>query len=534
VALRELAVTLTDTYVAEIRELPPGRKRDETLSSQVHNLAIAFSALGRNEAALAAAEEAVALLEKLARDGDVRSKARLARGLTSLANRLSDCGRDDEAKAAARRSVALARIVVAEAPTDDNRGLLAFALMNVAAAAEPAPESDPHAASELIDEATELLDGLSESDPGAERALARALHNKTVVLKRIGRMRDAVEAIESAVAILRRLLDAEDYDPTAHELAIALDSLADTYLETRRIADARRAVEESISLYRQLALRRPKVFEQELASTLSTLASVLARGAVYEEARRAAEESVAIFERAVLAGDERSERGLASALNTLGRVLAENSDALADSRSPLERAARMYRELPKTTQTRANYLGTLNNLAYVLIHLDEASTALEHLEEIVAQRRLDAQDRTEGKLDLLAGALSNLAYVLDELGHSERALTAVTEAVALRKQLAGAGAPGADQAAAAGLRNLAVLLRALERPREALAHIEESVEMLQPLVSDGRSDVIPSLLESLEALSKIREALGEDRADVDAEAERVRAELARETEHSDG
>ena len=86
------------------------------LAGALNNLATLLSDLGRREAALAAAEEAVALYRELAAARPDAFRPDLAMSLNNLASRLSELGRREAALAAAEEAVAIRRELAAARP----------------------------------------------------------------------------------------------------------------------------------------------------------------------------------------------------------------------------------------------------------------------------------------------------------------------------------------------------------------------------------------------------------------------------------
>jgi tetratricopeptide (TPR) repeat protein len=109
--LRERAAAIYDTIVAQARSFadaePDAEASCSLLAFALNNLATFLSALGEREAALATAQEAVALHRQLAAVRPDAFAPDLAMSLNNLANRLSDLGQREEALAAAQEAVTL-------------------------------------------------------------------------------------------------------------------------------------------------------------------------------------------------------------------------------------------------------------------------------------------------------------------------------------------------------------------------------------------------------------------------------------------
>ncbi len=115
-----------------VEEIDQGRtERIPSLAAAYNNLAIRLSEVGQREAALAPAQEAVAICRELAAKAPDAYRPDLALALNNLANRLSEVGQREAALAPAEEAVAIYRELAAKAP-DAYRPDLAMALNNLA------------------------------------------------------------------------------------------------------------------------------------------------------------------------------------------------------------------------------------------------------------------------------------------------------------------------------------------------------------------------------------------------------------------
>ena len=91
--------------------------------------------------------------------------------------------------------------------------------------------------------------------------------------------------------------------------------------DANKLADALKAIEESIEIDRRLTLADPRRFEGDYAMGLNSYASHLALAGDDAGAVRALEEAVGIRRRLALDRPARYESELAKSLNTLGYLL---------------------------------------------------------------------------------------------------------------------------------------------------------------------------------------------------------------------
>ena len=132
-----------------------------------------------------------------------------------------------------------------------------------------------------------------DGQPDAAHHLAGSLNDLAVRLASLGRREDALAAVEEAVSIRRELATARP-DAFRPGLATSLTSLSDQLRELGREEDALTASEEAVSIHRELAAARPGAFRPDQASSLNDLSLRLADLGQREDALAAIEEAVTI------------------------------------------------------------------------------------------------------------------------------------------------------------------------------------------------------------------------------------------------
>jgi tetratricopeptide (TPR) repeat protein len=326
----------TRAAVAEAR-VKIARADGETadLAWALNNLGNRLGELGRDQEALAAAEEALGLLRELAQDNP-GSQPGLAGALMNLGGRLGELGRHQDALAPAEEAVGLWRPLV-----QDNPGYqpnLAKALMNLGnRLANLGRHQDALAAAE---EAVGLWRPLAQDNPGYQPDLATALNNLAIALNGPGRYQEAMRACEEAVGLWRLLVqDNPGYQPN---LAKALDNLGIRLGGLDRHQDALAAAEEAVGLWRPLAQDNP-AYQPDLAGALNNLGGRLSKLGRHQDALAAAEEAVDLY-RELAQDNPGYQPDLALALNNVG-VCLHNLGRQQEALAAAEEAVGLYREL---------------------------------------------------------------------------------------------------------------------------------------------------------------------------------------------
>lgn len=309
------AVALTDRlrqiYRAAVANAasPESRRLDmSALASALHVFNQRLSEVGRWEEALAATEEAVAVLRELA--GDLPGQLPLlAESLNSLSIDLAAMDRPEQALAAAEESVAIWRRLAQTQP-DASQESLAQSLNTLSIQlAELERWTDGLRAAQ---ESVAIWRQLAAAHPGDYRAdLAQSLNNLSAALADIGRPKRGLPVAEEAVAIWRELADQQ---PDRHrgDLAGSLHTLAIRLADVDRHEPASVAIGEAVTIWRELAAIRPAVFAPHLARSLWVRGERLLWrcGRVTE----AAETLVEALRLAVDHAEEHTRRGVAEAL----------------------------------------------------------------------------------------------------------------------------------------------------------------------------------------------------------------------------
>jgi tetratricopeptide (TPR) repeat protein len=452
-------------------EVGQGRtERVPSLAGAYNNLASSLSAVGRCEAALAPAQEAVTIRRKLAAEAP---DADLAQALNNLANRLSEVGQREAALAPAQEAVAIYRKLAAKAPD------LAGALNNLANRLSEVGQRE--AALAPAQEAVAICRELATKAPKAYRPnLAMALNNLANRLSEVGQ-REAALAPAQEAADLYRELAAKTPDAYRPGLALALNNLAKSLGEVGQREAALAPAKEAVAIRRELATKAPDAYRPDLAMALNNLAVFLSALGQREAALAPVKEAAEIYRELAAKAPEAYRSNLAGALNNLATswsAVGQREAALA----PAREAAEIYRELAaKAPGAYRPALATaLNTLANRLSEVGKREAALAPAQEAVAIRRELAARAPDAYRPDLAMSLNNLAACLSAVGQREAALAPAREAAEIYRELAAKAPDAYRQGLALALNNLATFLSEVGQRAAALAPAKEAVQTLAP------------------------------------------------------
>ncbi|MGD0764155.1 MAG: tetratricopeptide repeat protein [Roseiarcus sp.] len=301
-ALRELAARLTGRITdmmraavaaVEAQDSADGRGASLALhgllATSLSNLGVRLGALGRREDALAATQEAVEILRRLAADRPDAFLPDLAASLNNLGHRLWELGRREEALAAASEATEIYRRLAADRPGAFLPNLAKSLNTLGAALCELGRREDALVAAR---EATDIDRRLAADRPDAFLPdLTTSLNNFGGMLSELGRREEALAAAREATEIDRRLA-ADRPDAFLPDLAMSLNNLGARLSDLGRREEALAAAGEATEIYRRLVADRPDAFLPDLAASLNNLGAMLSDLGRREEALAAAREAV--------------------------------------------------------------------------------------------------------------------------------------------------------------------------------------------------------------------------------------------------
>jgi serine/threonine protein kinase/Flp pilus assembly protein TadD len=346
-ACRE-AMAMLEKLVAEDPVKPPYR-------AMLGKTNVNHGELLRGDGRLPEAEKAfgraLVLFQKLVADqSDVPSyREGLAKDYCGLGMALADSGRPVQAEKAFRQALALQQKLKTDFPAWlDYQFDVAVTENNLGIVLEKTRR--PAEAENAFRRAQSLLNGLAKVNadfPGNQRQLARTSYNLGRLLEANGRP-DAAEApLREAQVVYEKLL-ADSGSDTQCELAITLNTLALVFNATGRVGQAQETYEKAVAHMQKLADEYPKEprSQSNLAGTLNNLARLLNTRREWAKARPLAEQAI---------GRQQTALRLSPGHPAYRRLLRDHFLVLADALLGLgepEEAARTAAEVVRTFPNR--------------------------------------------------------------------------------------------------------------------------------------------------------------------------------------
>ena len=331
-------------------------------------------------------------------------------------------------------------------------------------------------------------------EPDAASRLAGSLNELSIRLADLGRPEEALAAIQEAITIRRELAAARPHwyavlrrrgqRTLRSDLAMSLNNLSLQLADLGRPEEALAAIQEAAEVYRELAAARPDAFWPGLAASLNNLSIRLADLGRPEDGLAAIQEATEVYRELAAARPDAFWPDLAMSLNNLSLRLADlgrPEEALA----AIQEAVTIRRELVAARPDAfwPDLATSLNNLSADLADLGRPEEALAAIQEAAEVYRELAAARPDAFWPDLAMSLNNLSLRLADLGRPEEALAAIQEAAEVYRELAAARPDAFWPDLAMSLNNLSLRLAQLGRREEALAAIQEAVTIRRELAA---------------------------------------------------
>ncbi|WP_217212446.1 tetratricopeptide repeat protein [Streptomyces sp. AC550_RSS872] len=246
---------------------------DPDFARSLSNLASRLSKLGQHQEALGVVEEAVDIRRRLAENNRAVNEPDLALSLANLAVLQSDLGQLQKALPTAEDAVGIYRRLAKANPAVYERNL-AQSLTNLGTFLVGSEEQEK--ALILFEDAVDISQRLARSNPSAhEPDLVVPLFNLARCLADLGEREEALARASEAVGIARRLAENSPVG-WRPRLAKSLCGYAEVSVKIgAKLAEASEAIQDSISIYEPLVVKRPQAFAAELLRAYHTLADVL-------------------------------------------------------------------------------------------------------------------------------------------------------------------------------------------------------------------------------------------------------------------
>jgi len=203
------------------------------------------------------------------------------------------------------------------------------------------------------------------------------------------------------------------------------------------MSGAKKALEESLQIYRKLAEKNPDVYRPYVATTLNNLGNLLQANNEMSGAKKALEESLQIYRKLADKNPDVYLPYVATILNNLGRLLYFTKEMIGAKKAYTE-ALQNYRKLAdKNPDVYLPYVaGTLNNLGVLLRDNNEMSGAKKAYEEALPIYRKLAEKNPDVYLSDVAMTLNNLGILLQDNNEMSGAKKAYKEALQIYRKLA--------------------------------------------------------------------------------------------------
>ncbi|MFV0137991.1 hypothetical protein ACLGIH_33265 [Streptomyces sp. HMX87] len=299
------------------RAAEAGHGYGELHAGALHGLYASLRSVGREREALAALDEAVDLLTRIADEAAAGRDARddfsgLGWRLTGLEPDLWKAGRQDQAVRVLRRGVELLRPLAV--PSSGNEVYLASAVGKLGV--RLMQTGHLHDALLTMRETVERTRLPARADPaGFEPWLVSALVNLNNLLQPLGRDEEAIDALKQAVGIMRhRIRIGLGDDPGEQDLALWTAELGHLQAEAGHDGEALETLESAVGIWRRLTRADAERDEASFARALLSVCQLRFQENQYLEALEAAAESVDVWRCVVKAAPDRYAPRLAGAL----------------------------------------------------------------------------------------------------------------------------------------------------------------------------------------------------------------------------
>jgi hypothetical protein len=319
--LREMALEVNELLVKRLDKLSKDNANEVIQGEHarlLNHLANRLSDVGRCEAALQKAQEALQIREQMEKSRPGVFLPNLATSLAAVAIMLSDLGLREEALEKAREAVRIRRHLAKVRP-DAFMQFLAGSLDILANMLSALGQREE--ALEKAQEAVRIYEQLAKIRPETFLPhLATSVNNLAAKLTSLGRNQEALEKAQESVRIREQQARARP-DTFLPALAVSLNNLASMLSSFGKRDEALEKAQQALHIREQLAKAKPEAFLPDLAGSLSNLALILSGSARGEEALEKALESTRLYEKLAEARPEAFFPALADSLNNMALIL---------------------------------------------------------------------------------------------------------------------------------------------------------------------------------------------------------------------
>lgn len=260
----------------------------------------------------------------------------------------------------------------------------------------------------------EYIEKQEKAGPGDRQHLARGINLRGSVLRHLGQLGEAEQAIQEAMTMYREIAEAEEWG--SMPLSVTLSNFGSLLHQAGRLAEAERAYKEARTHHTQFLDLIPPFFRYAVITCYNNYSMLLRRTNRLAEAEALLCETEEIIQSLDIK-HEFLDMYFAVVLNNRGVVLAE-ANKLEEGEAAFKEALTIRRRLAAKTPSMYVWMlvSTLNNLGVLYQRRGQLAEAQQHYEEALEHR--DALISNESKIyqSHIIPPLSNLALLLEATG----------------------------------------------------------------------------------------------------------------------
>ena len=261
---------------------------------------------------------------------------------------------------------------------------------------------------------------------------------------------------------------------------------------------------EVLTLYRDLAKKKPDIYLYNIASTLNNLGMLLIDINEIEGAKDHYIEALKIFRTLAEKDSDKYLHNVANSLNNLGTLLGTINE-IEGAKVQLKKALKIYRTLAEKNPDiyLPSIASTLDNLGVLLSDNNEIEEAKEHYYKALRIKRTLAKKNPNLYMPDVAFTLNNLGVLLRAMNEMKGAKDHYNEALNIYRRLSEKNPVIYLPKIASILSNLGVLLSDSNEMREAEVHFNESLKIRITLAEKNPDAYLPDVASTMNNLGVI-------------------------------
>jgi tetratricopeptide (TPR) repeat protein len=460
--VRKILETAKGTFEQLAASAPDDRHLQTSQSIMLDEFGQTYETLGDLDSALKAYRDSVAIQERLAATdpSDAGRRRFLADTNAKAANVLEAQGKRQEALKIYRTSLAIVeRLVAADPSNADNQADLSVLYQRVGNVLKERGELEEALKAFLAGRA--IYERLAATDPMTDpsnsewqRSLAMSNAQAGNVLKRQGKLEEALKAYRDSLAIAERLAVADRSNAEwQRTLLVLYEGSGDVLLRQDKLEEALKAYRDGIAIAERLAAadRHNAQWQRDLSRLHQRVGEALVEQGKPDEALKAYRVSLAILEQ--LAGADPSntqwQDDLSFSYAGIGEVLVSQGnldEALTNYRNGLAIVEHLAASDLNYTDWQRNLWLFYRWVGDVLLQQDNLEEALNAFRDsLTIAERLVASDRSNTKWQHdLSLSYEKIGDVLVKQDKLEEALQALRNSLAVAERLAASNPSNAE------------------------------------------------------------------------------------------